>query len=68
LGKTDPDAGYTLLNEGEGTSPDSSQKRAGKPSAIGKGIGRDTAFFLGYQVVFAGILYLMPESVTNWTG
>jgi len=67
LGKTDPDAGYTLLNEGEGTSPDSSQKEPGKPQRDWKGIGRDTAFFLGYQVVFAGILYLMPESVTNWT-
>jgi hypothetical protein len=32
-----------------------------------KGIGRDTAYFMGYQVVVAGALYLLPESVTNWT-
>jgi hypothetical protein len=32
-----------------------------------KGIGRDTAYFMGYQVVVAGVLYLLPESVTNWT-
>jgi Domain of unknown function (DUF3943) len=31
------------------------------------GLGRDTAFFLGYEVVAAGILYLLPESVTKWT-
>jgi Domain of unknown function (DUF3943) len=32
-----------------------------------RGLGRDTAFFLGYQAVFAGVLYLLPESVTKWT-
>ncbi len=32
-----------------------------------KGIGRDTAYFMGYQVVVAGALYLSPESVTTWT-
>jgi hypothetical protein len=31
------------------------------------GLGRDTAFYLGYQAVGAGILYLLPESVTTWT-
>jgi len=32
-----------------------------------KGIGRDTAYFVGYQVVVAGALWVLPESVTNWT-
>jgi hypothetical protein len=32
-----------------------------------KGIGRDTAYFMGYQIVVAGTLYLLPESVTKWT-
>jgi hypothetical protein len=32
-----------------------------------RGLGRDTAFFLGYQAVFAGVLYLLSESVTKWT-
>jgi hypothetical protein len=32
-----------------------------------RGLRRDTAFFLGYQVVGAGILYLLPERVTKWT-
>jgi hypothetical protein len=40
------------------------------PSALERdwgGLGRDTAFYLGYQAVGAGILYLLPESVTTWT-
>jgi hypothetical protein len=32
-----------------------------------EGLGRDTAFFVGYEAVVAGILYLLPESVTKWT-
>jgi hypothetical protein len=32
-----------------------------------RGLGRDSAFFLGYQVGVAGFLYLLPESVTQWT-
>lgn len=40
------------------------------PSALRRdwgGIGRDTAFFLGYQIVTIGITYLLPESVSKWT-
>jgi Domain of unknown function (DUF3943) len=40
------------------------------PSALEgdwRGLGRDTAFFLGYQTAFAGVLYLLPEDVTKWT-
>jgi hypothetical protein len=31
-----------------------------------RGLGRDTAFFVGYEAVVAGILYVLPESVTKW--
>ena len=31
------------------------------------GLGRDTAFLLGYQVVAVGVIYLLPESVSQWT-
>jgi hypothetical protein len=31
------------------------------------GLGKDTAFFAGYEAVVAGVLYLLPESVTKWT-
>lgn len=31
------------------------------------GIGRDTAYFFGYQFVVVGLLYVLPESVTGWT-
>jgi hypothetical protein len=30
-------------------------------------VGRDTAFFVGYEAVAAGIAYLLPERVTQWT-
>jgi Domain of unknown function (DUF3943) len=56
-----------LVNEGETTSSDSTQKEPSKPERDWKGIGLDTAFFLGYQVVFAGVLWFLPESVTAWT-
>jgi hypothetical protein len=67
LGKTEPDTRYTLMNEGETPFPNTSQKEPSKPQRDWKGIGRDTAFLLGYEVVFAGILYCLPESVTAWT-
>jgi hypothetical protein len=31
------------------------------------GLRRDTWYFVGYQALAIGILYAMPESVTNWT-
>ena len=31
------------------------------------GIGRDTAYFVGYQFVAIGLMYFMPESLTSWT-
>ena len=31
------------------------------------GLRRDTVYFLSYQVVSLGLLYMAPESVSNWT-
>src|SRR5262249_48594962 len=31
------------------------------------GLTRDTAFLVGYQLVSAGIIYLLPESISNWS-
>ncbi|HEX5787551.1 MAG TPA: DUF3943 domain-containing protein [Woeseiaceae bacterium] len=31
------------------------------------GLRRDTAYFMGYQFAAVAILYMMPESVTNWS-
>ena len=44
-------------------------ERAGPPTVRRdwQGLGRDTAFFVGYEAVAAGILYLLPESLTHWT-
>jgi hypothetical protein len=58
---------YTLLKEGEKTLSEAGPKERSEPQRDWRGIGRDTAFFMGYQVVFAGFLYLLPESVTSWT-
>jgi hypothetical protein len=32
-----------------------------------KGIGRDTAYFLTYQALIVGLLYVAPESVSGWS-
>jgi hypothetical protein len=40
------------------------------PSALRRdwgGLGRDTVFFLGYQMVAIGITYLLPEDVSRWS-
>jgi hypothetical protein len=58
---------YTLLDEGEKTSSEADPKEQSKPQRDWRGIGIDTAFFVGYQTVISGILYLMPESMTGWT-
>jgi hypothetical protein len=33
----------------------------------GKGLRRDTLYFLGYQWAVIGLLYMAPESVSGWT-
>jgi hypothetical protein len=32
-----------------------------------KGLGRDTGYFLTYQALVVGLLYLAPESVSGWS-
>lgn len=60
------DRGYVLPNEEK--APSNQEKKALTDQFRDwKGIGRDTAYFMGYQVVVAGVLYLLPESVTKWT-
>jgi hypothetical protein len=56
-----------LLMEDE---PGVAEDESAAPSAVvrdWRGLGRDTAFFLGYQVIGAGIWFLTPESVSQWT-
>jgi hypothetical protein len=31
------------------------------------GLSRDTAFLIGYQIVGAGIIYVLPDEVSNWS-
>jgi hypothetical protein len=63
---TGSDRGYALPRE-EKVPSNQEKKVLSALSQDWKGIGRDTAYFMGYQVVVAGVLYLLPESVTNWT-
>jgi hypothetical protein len=46
---------------------DGDQVPGGVPGKDWSGIGRDTAYFVGYQFLAIGLLYVMPERVTNWT-
>jgi hypothetical protein len=51
-------------------TPDVSESGSTTPSALGRdwgGLGRDTVFFMGYQFVAIGIIYLLPESVSGWS-
>jgi len=61
-----PDRDSFLLNEEQAFS-NASIKGSSDPSHNWKGIGKDTAYFMGYQAIFAGFLYLLPERITNWT-
>ncbi len=56
---------WRLLGENE--VPEDGEVTPGALERDWGGLGRDTAFFLGYEVIAAGILYLLPENVTKWT-
>jgi hypothetical protein len=56
---------WRLLDEDDLETPGDVTTRALEPDW--GGLGRDTAFFVGYQAVIAGVLYLLPESVSKWT-
>ncbi len=58
---------FTLLNEGGNPLSNAGQKEQSETQPDWRGIGKDTAFFLGYQFAVIGVLYLLPEDVTSWT-
>jgi len=58
---------YTLLNEGENPLAAAGQKEPSISQPDWRGIGKDTAFYMGYQVVVIGVLFLLPEDVTSWS-
>jgi Domain of unknown function (DUF3943) len=37
------------------------------PGPDWKGLARDTAFLVGYQIVATGVIFLLPESVSGWS-
>lgn len=46
---------------------DGDQVTDGVPVKDWSGIGRDTAYFVGYQFLIIGLLYVLPESVNGWS-
>jgi len=56
----------TLESPGTET-PGTEKEETERKSRDWLGLGRDTAFLLGYQITFIGILYFLPESVTHWS-
>jgi Domain of unknown function (DUF3943) len=46
---------------------DDERAEAGTVLRDWRGLGRDTAFFVGYEALAAGVGYLLPERVTQWT-
>jgi hypothetical protein len=55
-----------LMDDEPGVTPEESGASA-EVVRDWRGLRRDTAFFLGYQVIGAGIWFLTPESVSQWT-
>ena len=42
--------------------------RGAKPEQMDRdGLVRDTAYFLGYQFVVIGVLYVLPEDISGWS-
>jgi hypothetical protein len=58
---------FYLLPDRALVPPDTEYEEPGQKGRDWLGLGRDTAFLLGYQIVFIGILYYLPESVTKWS-
>ncbi len=54
---------YQVDDRAAGTSEAWPEQRA---TADWKGIGRDTLYFLGYQVVVVGVLWALPEEQTRF--
>ena len=52
---------FTLATVGEAEEPVSTG-----PDWIG--LGRDTALLIGYQAVAIGVIFLLPEDVSHWSG
>lgn len=48
-------------------SAESDSKAPGDPQRDWEGLKRDTYYFLSYQFLAIGLLYIAPTSVSNWT-
>jgi len=67
------DVSATISNAGEALPPEEGSVNQGcsekETQALPdrRGIVRDTIYFFGYQFAAVGILYVLPERITNWS-
>jgi len=66
-GIEDPLTEDRLLVEDEPSVADDGHAAPSTVARDWRGLGRDTAFFVGYEAVAAGVLYVLPEDVTKWS-
>ena len=62
-----PDQGWALLADDEKALSSRGIEEPKKAGPDWPGIGRDTAFFFGYQIVSVGILYVLPGDLNRWS-
>lgn len=57
------------LTSSSGLSDGSAEPSAAsdEPSRDWDGLKQDTVYFLGYQFVIIGLLYMMPENISSWS-
>lgn len=70
---TTPPAGWTslatdesALSDKDRALSDKGREEPRKPGPDWPGIGRDTAFFVGYQFVSVAVLYVLPGDLNRW--
>jgi hypothetical protein len=67
VGKHEGGAEDPLLVHDEHAVPNDGNSASSALERDWQGLGRDTAFFVGYEALAAGVGYLLPEHVTQWT-
>lgn len=59
----EPVANSSSLSDGSAAPSVASDE----PSRDWEGLKQDTVYFLGYQFVIIGLLYIMPENISSWS-
>lgn len=57
----------TAMDRNERTAADNFAMSSTATERDWEGLKHDTAYFLGYQFVIIGLLYIMPENISSWS-